>query len=191
MFVKAPDITKSELKRLIAGCVARDRSCQKSIYLAYSPAMMSLCMRYAKSREEAEEVLQDGFLLVYKFIGQFKNSGSFEGWMRKIFINCALQRYRTPAQPVRIVSISEGSFYLTDLPQITNLLSEKEWIRLIQSLPPAYRMVFNLFVFEGLKHRQIATLLNISEGTSKSNLFDARAILKKYLVEEFKIVKVK
>src|ERR1700759_44640 len=186
---KGQNIINTDLKRLIAGCLASDRSCQKEIYSIYSPAMMSLCMRYSKDRQEAEEVLQDGFLQMYRRIQQFKNTGTFEGWLRKIMINCALQKYRRKADRFCTVGISEDLYYLPSDLSVSNQLQEKELIRLIQSLPPACRLVFNLYVFEGLKHREIARLLDISEGTSKSNLFDARNILKKQLKQEFKIAK--
>jgi len=186
---KGQSIVNTDLKRLIAGCLANDRSCQKEIYSLYSPVMMSLCMRYTKDRQEAEEVLQDGFLQMYRRIQQFKNTGTFEGWLRKIMINCALQKYRRKSNRFSKVAISEDLFYLPSDLNVSNQLQEKELIRLIQSLPPACRLVFNLYVFEGLKHREIAQLLEISEGTSKSNLFDARNILKKQLRREFIIAK--
>ncbi|HET7003608.1 MAG TPA: RNA polymerase sigma factor [Puia sp.] len=189
MVSKGQHIVNTDLKGLIAGCLASDRSCQKEIYSLFSPAMMSLCMRYTKDRQEAEEVLQDGFLQMYKRIQQFKNTGTFEGWLRKIMINCALQKYRRKSDRYRKVAISEEIYFLPSDLSVSNQLQEKELIRLIQSLPPACRLVFNLYVFEGLKHREIARLLEISEGTSKSNLFDARNILKKQLRREFKIAK--
>ena len=189
MILKGQNIINIDLKRLIAGCLAKDRSCQREIYALYSREMMSLCMRYTKDRQEAEEVLQDGFLQMYRSIQQFKNTGTFEGWLRKIMINCALQRYRRKSVRFSIVSISEEMYFVPSELSVTNQLQEKELIRLIQSLPPACRLVFNLYVFEGFKHREIAQLLEISEGTSKSNLFDARNILKKQLRQELKIAK--
>jgi len=189
MILKGQSIVNTDLKRLIAGCLASDRSCQKEIYSLYSPAMMSLCIRYTKDRQEAEEVLQDGFLQMFRRIQQFRNSGTFEGWLRKIMINCALQKYRRKSNRFSQVAISEELYYLPSDLSVSNQLQEKELIRLIQSLPPACRLVFNLYVFEGLKHREIAQLLEISEGTSKSNLFDARNILKRQLRWEFKIAK--
>ena len=186
---KGQNIVNTDLQRLINGCLTNDRSCQKEIYVRYSPAMMSLCLRYTKNRQEAEEVLQDGFLQMYRRIQQFKNTGTFEGWLRRIMINCALQKYRRVSNRFRHVVISEELYYLPSDLSVSNQLQEKELIRLIQSLPPASRLVFNLYVFEGLKHREIAQLLDISEGTSKSNLFDARNILKKQLKREFKIAK--
>jgi RNA polymerase sigma factor (sigma-70 family) len=186
---KGQIISVSELQKLINGCLTRDRSCQKRIYDIYGPAMMSLCLRYAKSREEAEEVLQDGFLQMYKCISQFKFNGSFEGWLRSIMINCALQRFRGKARRYNLVSMVEERFFINIESNHMDRLCEKELIQLIQSLPPAYRMVFNLYVFEGMKHREIASLLNITEGTSKSNLSDARNILKKHLIPELKIAR--
>jgi len=187
MIFKGQNIVNTDLKRLIDGCLANDRACQKEIYALFSPSMMSLCLRYTKDRQEAEEVLQDGFLQMYRRIQQFKNTGTFEGWLRKIMINCALQKYRRISNRFRKVVISEELYYLPSDLSVSNQLQEKELIRLIQSLPPACRLVFNLYVFEGLKHREIARLLEISEGTSKSNLFDARNILKKQLKREFQI----
>lgn len=189
MIPKGQNIVNTDLKRLIAGCLASDRSCQKEIYSLFSPGMMSLCMRYTKDRQEAEEVLQDGFLQMYRRIQQFKNTGTFEGWLRKIMINCALQKYRNISNRFNTVPISGELHYLPSDQSVSNQFEDKELIRLIQSLPPACRMVFNLYVFEGLKHREIARLLEISEGTSKSNLFDARAILKKQLRGEFKLAR--
>jgi len=155
----------------------------------YGSEMMTLCLRYSKNREEAEEVLQDGFLQMYKCIGQFKNKGSFEGWLRKIMINCALQRYRGRSNQHSLISLNEEHQFLATEYDLIGKLTEKELIRLIQTLSPAYRMVFNLYVFEGMKHREIASLLNISVGTSKSNLSDARKFLMKQLLPELKIAR--
>jgi RNA polymerase sigma factor (sigma-70 family) len=189
MFIKSRNIPESELQKLIKGCLARDRSCQKRVYDLYAPKMKPLCLRYSKNLEEAEEVLQDGFLQMFKYISQFKKIGSFEGWLRKIMINCALQRYRDKVHLYPVTSLAQEHIFLTTSDDFIDRLGEKELIRLIQTLPPAYRMVFNLYVFEGMKHREIALLLNITEGTSKSNLSDARTILKKSLIGNIKAAK--
>jgi RNA polymerase sigma factor (sigma-70 family) len=188
MIAKGLNISGKELQELINGCQAKNRSCQYKIYAIYGPVMMALCLRYSKNREEAEEVLQDGFLKVYRCISQFSNKGSFEGWIRKIMINSALQRFRGKANQYNLVSLVEEQFFLNKESSLTDRLGEKELIRLIQKLPPASRMVFNLHVFEGLKHREIAAFLNITEGTSKSNLFDARKILQTHLIPEYKMM---
>ena len=170
-------LTKKE--HLIKSCKEGDRAAQSALYEFYASEMMLLCLRYAKNREEAEEILQDGFLKIFKFIWQFKNSGSFEGWMRKIFVNSALQKYRDNLHLHPVIFINNYSFDLPDPFEAGDQFEAKELLQMVQKLPPRYRMVFNLYVFEGMKHREIAVHLKISEGTSKSNLSDARAILQK------------
>jgi RNA polymerase sigma-70 factor (ECF subfamily) len=151
------------------------------LYEALSPQMFVVCMRYARNREEAEELLQEAFMRVFDHIHQYKFTGSFEGWVRKIMVNCALSKYRGKSHlhAVASVDISSSNIEYADNEDILSKISVKELIKMVQQLPPAYRMVFNLYVFEGMKHREIAVHLNISEGTSKSNLSDARAILQK------------
>ena len=189
MSYKYNDISGIDLQRLIDGCIGQDRVCQKAMYDMYGPSMMALCMRYARNPEEAEEVLQDGFICAFRCIQQFKNAGIFDGWLRRIFINCSLQKYRGKYQNIRVISISDDQYHLPAESSVLDTLSEKELIRLVQTLPAAYRMVFNLYVFEGFKHREIAATLGISEGTSKSNLFDARSYLKKRLARDIKIAR--
>ncbi len=189
MIIEPEDIIAKELKDLIQGCVANDRSSQRRIYAFYSSVMMALCLRYAKNRQEAEEVLQDGFLQMFKNINQFQYKGSFEGWLRRIMINCALQRHRGKLHEPNLIAIPESQHFLSMQTIPNDRLSEKEMLALIQSLPPAYRMVFNLYVFEGLKHREIAVALGITEGTSKSNLSDARQILKKQLTPKINLIR--
>jgi len=189
MIYKDSDITSTELQKLIAGCVACDRRCQRTVYELYAPSMMALCERYSKNQEEAEEVLQDGFILVFRFIHQFKNLGSFGGWIRKIIINCALKKYRRKYNGFHFIPLSDDLYRIPAEHASSDPFSGKDLIRMIQQLPPACRMVFNLYVFEGLKHREIADMLGITEGTSKSNLFDARSILKKQILREMKIAR--
>lgn len=189
MLTKDQNIPEDKLQQLIKGCLTGDRSCQRKIYDLYSSKMMVLCLRYSKNREEAEEILQDGFLQLYRCIGQYKKIGSFEGWLRKIMINYALQRYRGRSSLFRVISLAEHHKSLITEEDFTEKLIEKDLITLIQTLPPVYRMVFNLYVFEGMKHKEIALLLDISEGTSKSNLSDARLILKKALTPNLKMSK--
>lgn len=149
-------------------------------------------MRYSKNLQEAEEILQDGFIRVYKFIGQLKSEGSFEGWMRKIMVNCALQKLKNQVnlRPVILLNAEIHDAFYED--SIVENMSSKEMLQLVQSLSPAYRMVFNLYHFEGYKHREIAQMLGIEEGTSKSNLAQAKRILqnavKKNLITGKKIL---
>jgi RNA polymerase sigma factor (sigma-70 family) len=178
-----------DLQKLIDGCLVGERSCQQKLYDLYSPKMLALCLRYADNQEESEEILQDGFLQMFRNIKQYKQSGTFEGWARKIMINCALMRYRAKGRISRVISLAEAQGHVTIADDFVDRLGEKELILLIQKLPPAYRLVFNLYVFEGMKHKEIARLLNISQGTSKSNLSDARVILRRALTENYKVAK--
>jgi RNA polymerase sigma factor (sigma-70 family) len=151
--------------------------------------MMMLCLRYGRNAEEAEEILQDGFLQMYRHIDQYKFIGSFSSWLRKIMINCALMRYRGKTSLSKVIPLTPDQEVSVWQADFLDRMGEQELIRLIQALPPAYRMVFNLYVFEGLKHREIAQLLRISEGTSKSNLSDARALLRQALTGNIKAAK--
>jgi RNA polymerase sigma factor (sigma-70 family) len=180
------------LKDIIAGCITGNRNCQSDLYALFSPKMMVVCLRYSKNLEEAEEILQDGFIRVFKFIGQFKNEGSFEGWIRKIMVNCALQKLRSQANLRPVVSLQPEMDEEHYEDNIIENINGKEMMEMVQALSPAYRMVFNLYYFEGYKHREIAEKLGIEEGTSKSNLAQAKKNLqtavKKNLTVEKKIL---
>ena len=148
-------------------------------------------MRYAKNREEAEEILLEGFLRVFTYLQKFKGTGSFEGWVRKIMVNCALLRYRNKSHLYPVIQLDAERMDAISEPDIFSKLDTKELTLLVQSLPAGYRIVFNLYVFEGYKHREIAEALGISEGTSKSNLSDARSILQKALHGKKNLVQFK
>jgi RNA polymerase sigma factor (sigma-70 family) len=176
---------------LIKGCIAGDRAFQTKLYDLFAPKMLGVCLRYAKNREEAEEILHEGFLRVFTYINKFKGSGSFEGWMRKIMVNCALLRYRNKSHLQPVMRLDSSGYNAADETNIESNLDAKELLSLVQTLPPGYRIVFNLYVFDGYKHREIAEALGISEGTSKSNLSDARAFLQKALTVKKKLVHYK
>ena len=121
--------------------------------------MLGVCLRYAKNREEAEEVLQEGFLRVFAYISTFKGTGSFEGWIRKIMLNCALSRYRNKSTLQPVLRLDVSGYDAIDGADIASNLDAKELLLLVQTLPAGYRIVFNLYVFEGYKHREIAEAL--------------------------------
>ena len=171
------------LELLIRSCMDGERQAQNRLYERFAPKLFVVCQRYAASRVEAEEILQEGFIRIFTHLDQFKHEGSFEGWMRRIMVNCALQRLGSKARMAPIVSMEENFHGGSEENDAHSRLGQKELMQLIQQLPPAYRMVFNLYVFEGMKHREIAETLGISEGTSKSNLSDARAILQKEVLK--------
>ena len=178
---------QDELSQIIKGCSSGDRNCQSALYKLYAPAMMTVSLRYAKNRQEAEEILQNGFIQAFKFIAHFKYEGSLQGWLRKIIVNCALQKLRSQSNSRQLVSLYTECYNQPDSNDVFEQLTGKELLKIVQSLPPMYRKVFNLYVFEGMKHREIAEILNISEGTSRSNLSDARAILKKSIFKNLKV----
>lgn len=175
--------TLDDLVYLIRGCVAGDRQAQNRLYAQFATRLFVVCQRYASSRSEAEDVLQEGFIRIFTHIAQFKHEGSFEGWMRRIMVNCALQRYAAKSRMAPVVSMQEELHGGSEDNKAHSTIGQKELLALVQKLPPTYRMVFNLYVFEGMKHREIAELLGISEGTSKSNLSDARSILQREVLK--------
>lgn len=189
MPVKGTEYLKETEYDLIRGCMAGDRQSQSRLYALFAPSMMGVCMRYARSKEEAEEVLQEGFVKVFTCIHQYKGEGPFGGWVRKIMVNCSLQRIRSQMRQTPVVSLSDYTASREPVvgDSAESHLSAKELMKLVMLLPPAYKMIFNLYVFEGYKHGEIASMLGISEGTSKSNLSDARAYLQK-LLKKNKIV---
>ncbi len=134
---------------------------------------MTVCMRYARSRSDAEDILQDGFIRLYQNIGQFKFAGSFEGWMRRIFVNAALKKYQTKRWEMESSGI-EPYHESQSYDDIVAQLSEQEIMTLVHSLPEGYRMVFNMYVIEGYSHKEISQALGINEATSRTQLLKAR-----------------
>ncbi|HLO79974.1 MAG TPA: sigma-70 family RNA polymerase sigma factor [Chitinophagaceae bacterium] len=171
------------LEQLIGDCMSGRRPAQNRIYEIFAPRMLPVCLRYANDREEAEEILQEGFIKVFTHILQFRREGSFEGWVRRIIVNAALQRYREKARMFPVISLQEEMVVKASGNEAYANIGYKDLLELVQKLPPAYRLVFNLYVFEGMKHKEIAEALKISEGTSKSNLYDARLILQREIMK--------
>jgi RNA polymerase sigma factor (sigma-70 family) len=174
-----------KLNKIIYGCQERDPRAQKELYELFKTKMFGICLRYAGDYNDAQDILHDGFLKVYEKVNQFKFKGSFEGWIRKIIVNTALERFRTKYQMVEI----NDNFKEVDRKASNNILSDisvKELLKFIQELSPRYRMVFNLYAIEGYSHKEISEMLNISEGTSKSNLSRARAILQDKINKYYK-----
>ncbi|MDP1622917.1 MAG: RNA polymerase sigma factor [Bacteroidales bacterium] len=172
---------------IIQGCVAGKRSAQSALYRNYAAVMMAICLRYAQNRDEAEDILQEAFLKIFHNIGSYRKEGSFEGWMKRIMINHALNYYRKNRKlPFLedISTINETEIMKREDQTTTHApVSAEKLIALIQMLPPGYRMVFNLYVFEEYSHKEISQELNISENTSKTQLLKARRMLRKKLID--------
>ncbi len=166
------------LDKIIESCKKGELKGQEALYKMFSEKMFGVCRYYTKDYTEAEDVLHEGFMKVFKKAGQFQGKGSFEGWMRRIFINTALERYRKQ-NILYTVEDYEEFIEDTDYQDAISDLTMKDLFGIIQELPPRYKMVFNLYAIEGYPHKDIAEKLGISEGTSKSNLARARAILQK------------
>lgn len=171
---------------LIEGCIKGNRLAQHKLYNKYAKKMMALSYRYSKSLEEAEDTLNEGFMRVFEKIGTFKATGSLEGWIRKVIVNVAIEKYRRgKSQQVTMVTVEKAELSgSATREEINSHINAKELIKLVQKLSPVYQMVFNLYVFEDMSHKEIADHLGISEGTSKSNLHDARAWLQKNIEEK-------
>jgi len=167
---------------LLEGCRRGDRKAQESLYKTLASRMMGVCMRYAKDTYEAEDVLQMGFVKVFQKISEFRGEGSFEGWIRRIMVNTAIESYRKNLRNLNLVDIDE----VYDQPQNTfdmSGLELKDLLKLVQQLSNGYRLVFNMYVIEGYSHKEIAGQLGITEGASKSQLSRARAILKEKIIK--------
>ncbi len=169
------------LKKLIQQCAKNDRKAQAEVYQLFSGKLFGLCLKYSKNYAEAQDNLQDGFITIFDKIGQFKHKGSFEGWMKRIIINTALQKHRAK-RLLSLVSEEIPDEIVVEVDDET--VSLDYLLSIIQELPDRYRMVFNLYVLDGYSHKEIAEKLEISEGTSKSNLSRARTILKNKIEKE-------
>ena len=161
---------------LIAGCLQGLQLAQKQLYDKYAARMMAVCLRYAQTTFEAEDVLQEGFLTVFRTLGSFRRECPLEYWVRRVMVNTALRQHRRNA-PLVAVSDAEYPAALASPEFTLSNYSFQELLGLVQQLAPRYRMVFNLYALEGYNHREIGELMGISEGTSKSQYSRARAIL--------------
>ena len=161
---------------LINGCMEDNRRMQEEMYRRFSPRMYAVCLRYAGNAEEAEDILQEGFIKVFKKLDSFRREGSFEGWVRRIFVNTAIEHFRRKRYLMPVTEKEENTIE-GKYTSVLDDLGAKDIMALIQKLSPGYRTVFNMYVVEGYTHKEIAEMLGISEGTSKSQLSRAKVIL--------------
>lgn len=166
---------------LVNGCIKGNPSAQKKLFEKFAPKMLFVCKRYCKDQQDAEDVLQDGFIKVFSSLDKYKHEGSFDGWVRRIFVNSCLDFLRRQKQLGDTASLDDVSYKLEDGSFSNKTLEVEDLMQMIARLPKGYQVVFNLFAIEGYTHKEIAELLGISEETSKSQYFRARAHLKNYL----------
>ena len=175
-------------EELIRGCIREDATCQRELFNRFAGRMLGVCNRYARNAADAEDIMQDAFIKVFDKIHQFKFEGSFEGWIRRIMVNTALKKYSLRRYEKEVVGYEfkdtnesgmEASAY--------SHLNQKEILELINNLPDGYRLIFNLYAIEGFQHEEIAEMLGIQPGTSRSQLVKARMMLQKQIIELQKI----
>ena len=163
------------LKQLILKCKKQDIKAQEQLYRLYADKLFAVCLKYSNSYQQAEDNLQDGFMTIFDKIAQYQDKGSFEGWMKRIMVNTTLQKYRKQGvfEIINEDNLSEAALEIDEDEVSVDFL-----LKIIQDLPDRYRQVFNLYALDGFSHKEISEMLQISTGTSKSNLARARIILK-------------
>ncbi len=174
---------KNDLETYIKQCVQNDRGGQLKIYQLFSPVLYGICLKYMKNEDDAKDVFQEAFIIVFEKIHQYKFEGSFEGWLKRIFINKLIETLNKKRKESFFLDVFDPDVNVTDEEELEIFPIEQEkLLEYIRDLPDQYRMVFNLYVFEKMKHKEIAELMKISEGTSKSNLNRAKGILQKRIL---------
>lgn len=168
--------------KLIEGCLAEERWAQKELYEKHYGKMMGICLRYSNNSEDAKDILNEGFIKVFRYLHRYKIGTSLEGWIRRIMINTSIDFYRKAIRH-RTEDIEYAANATATGEDAISNYSAKEILSVIQTLPPSYRAVFNLYAIEGYSHKEVAAQLGISESTSRSNLVKARSKLKVLLTK--------
>lgn len=168
---------------IISGCLHKDPSAQRELYNRYSPKMLSVCYRYALNREDAEDMLQEGFIKVFTQIHTFQNKGAFEGWIRRIIVHTCINFLKKYKKFSDSIDISQATNIYVKEESIFSIMQAKQVTECIRSLPIGYRTVLNLYAIEGYSHREIATMLEIEESTSRSQYTRAKVLLESMLIK--------
>src|SRR6201996_4542689 len=176
------NITESRLNEMWAGCLKNDRKQQEALYRALAPKMLAVCMRYASDKDEAQDILQEGFIKMFNNVHKYRGDGNLEGWIRRIMVHTAISRYRKLKPMVLVEDMSENPVH-SSATQNANNLELKDLLKLVQQLPQVYRSVFNMYAVEGYSHQEIGNTLGISELLSRTTLYRARNILKEKLMQ--------
>jgi RNA polymerase sigma factor (sigma-70 family) len=174
-------LTQYSIDELLEGCKAGNRKMQEALYKHTAAKMMAVCMRYAKDRMEAEDTLQVGYIKVFQKVKEYRGDGAFEGWIRRIMVNTAIESYRKNLKAMNVVPI-EDAYEQPSTGFDFSRLGMQDLMKVIQKLADGYRLVFNMYIIEGYSHKEIAETLGISEGASKSQLSRARAILREEII---------
>ncbi len=173
---------------IISGCVKGNKKAQKALYDKYSAKMLGVCIRYFRSIDEAEDALQEGFIKVFNNIDKFRNEGSFSGWIHRIIVNTALNYHKSNLKHYYAIDYDEIQEAVEDTKLSFDNLSVDFLLKVIQSLPEGYRLIFNLYEIEGYTHKEIGEMLGISINTSKSQLMKAKRYLQKKLITKENVI---
>lgn len=169
---------------LIQGCINGDRQMQELLYHRFSPKMYTVCLRYSGNAEDARDLLQEGFIKIFKNLSKYRGDGSFEGWIRRIFVNTSIEHFRKKVHLQDVTETQERTMEDKEWNVLDNL-AEKDIMKMIHQLSPGYKAVFNMHAIEGYSHKEIGDILGINEGTSKSQLARAKMVLKKMVHDRF------
>ena len=169
---------------LVKSCLAKDQAAQKLLFERFSRKMMGVCIRYADRSEEAEDMLQNGFIRVFEKLETFKGLGSLEGWIRKIVVNESLSYLRKNKASKMNIDIDDAKYMVPGNSHVGEQINEKDLLKMIQQLPTGFRTVFNMYAIEGYSHKEIAEQLGITEGTSKSQYSRAKTHLQQMIQGE-------
>jgi RNA polymerase sigma factor (sigma-70 family) len=169
-------------QEIINGCIHKNTACQRLLFDKYAGRLLSICRRYARDTVDAEDMLQEAFIKIFANIHQYRFTGSFEGWIKKITINYCLKYLKKKRIEFKDSTVTETELNSSIEPEILSSLSEEELIKMISNLPGGYRLVFNLYVIEGYDHNEIAAMLDIKATTSRSQLIKARRALQKQVL---------
>ena len=176
---------------MLHGCLNNNASAQEALYTRFSPRMLGVCYRFARSREDAEDMLQEGFIKVFTLIHQFRGEGALEGWIRRIIVHTCINILKKNKKFIDSVDlIHAGSIYLNEN-NIASILETKQVVESVRLLPMGYRTVLNLYAIEGYSHKEISIMLDIEESTSRSQYTRAKAMLEDLLIKKKIIQKPK
>ena len=170
----------NRLQTIWEGCLRNDRKQQELLYKVLAPKMLAVCMRYAKDKDEAQDILQEGFIKMFKNMSNYRGEGSLEGWIRRIMVHSAISRYRKAKNVVLVEDFAEQGIPVSTSYN-DNGLETRDLMNMVQQLPATYRSVFNMYAIEGFSHQEISSKLGMSELLSRTTLHRARTILKEKL----------
>jgi RNA polymerase sigma factor (sigma-70 family) len=176
---------------ILAGCLRNNAASQEALYQRYSPKMLAVCYRFAKSKEDAEDMLQEGFIKVFSQIHQFRGDGSFEGWIRRIVVHSCINNLKKNKKFAESLDLIHATGYHTNVELIPSMVEAKQVVECIRMLPMGYKTVLNLYAVEGYSHKEISDMLDIEESTSRSQYTRAKNMLEAILVNNKLMIKPK